>query len=124
MASCQRLTELVDVSKVFFVQVVDAERLGEPLVKGHPFYNANQPTRMAWSRNCRLFYGEEDRGAHLPVRRILRAIIAILGYRGWLSAELFNRSMADPASSTPEEHARRGAAAWTAIVKDMATLEP
>jgi len=103
---------------------VDAEKLDEPLIKGHPFYAVEQPARMSWSRNCRLFYGEQDRGAYLPVRQILQTIVDTLGYRGWLSAELFNRSMADPAASTPEEHAKRGAAAWTAILKDMATLEP
>lgn len=121
--SCERIATSVDLSKVFFVQVVDAERLDEPLVKGHPFYDADQPTRMSWSRNCRLFYGEKDRGAYLPVRQILRTIVNRLGYQGWLSAELFNRSMADPATSTPEEHAKRGAAAWDAIVVDMAASE-
>jgi len=119
IASCRRLKETVDTSKVFFLQVVDAEQLDQPLVKGHPFYSVDQPARMSWSRNCRLFYGEQERGAYLPVKQILKMIVNTLGYRGWLSAELFNRSMADPAPCTPAEHARRAAAAWKAIIEDI-----
>ncbi|KAJ9631749.1 hypothetical protein H2203_000149 [Taxawa tesnikishii (nom. ined.)] len=82
-ASVERLVNTVDVAKVFFVQVVDAERLAEPLVEGHEFYSASQPARMSWSRNCRLFYGEMDRGGYLPVKEITKAFILGLGYDGW-----------------------------------------
>ncbi|KAG9558379.1 3-dehydroshikimate dehydratase, partial [Aureobasidium melanogenum] len=111
--------KLVRPDKLFFVQVVDAERLSSPLVKGHPFYDPEQNPRMSWSRNCRLFYGEQDRGGYLPVREILKAILHDLGYSGWLSFELFNRSMADPSPETPAEHARRGAESWEKMVADL-----
>ncbi|KAI2622304.1 xylose isomerase-like protein [Hypoxylon sp. NC1633] len=117
--SIASLLATIDVSKVFYVQVVDAERLAEPLVQGHEFYNAEQPARMSWSRNCRLFYGEKDRGAYLPVAEISSAIFQGLGFEGWVSMELFNRRMWDTEEAVPEELARRGASAWTKLINDM-----
>lgn len=118
-ASIDRMVKTIDVEKIVYVQVVDAEYLAEPLVGGHKYYKAEQHPRMSWSRNCRLFYGEEDRGAYLPVKAILDAIIHGLGYRGWLSAELFNISLTDADSSVPEQHARRAAESWGKMVVDF-----
>lgn len=116
--SIQRLVTEVDVRKVFYVQVVDAEKLQSPLVDGHPFYVADQPARMSWSRNCRLFYGEHDHGAYLPVKDIAMAFFHGLGYQGWVSLELFNRRMADEDAEVPEELARRGAVSWDKLMRD------
>ncbi|XXH05305.1 hypothetical protein Hte_011730 [Hypoxylon texense] len=117
--SMARLIATVDVRKVFYVQVVDAERLEEPLLPGHEFYNPEQPARMSWSRNCRLFYGEEDRGAYLPVADISRAIFHGLGFEGWVSMELFNRMMSDTNNMVPYELAGRGSIAWRKLIRDM-----
>lgn len=117
--SMSRMAEQVDVSKVFYLQVADAERLSEPLVPGHPFYNPEQPARMSWSRNCRLFYGEWDRGAYLPVKDIAWAIFHRIGFKGWVSLELFNRRMADEGAEVPEELAQRGAISWAKLQQDM-----
>ncbi|SPN99289.1 related to dehydroshikimate dehydratase [Cephalotrichum gorgonifer] len=81
--SLRRLTTYVDVRKVFLVQMGDAARLSEPLVPGHVLYNENQPTRMSWSRHCRLFYGEHHLGGYLPVKEIMTSVLVGLGYRGW-----------------------------------------
>ncbi|KAI1333908.1 xylose isomerase-like TIM barrel [Xylariaceae sp. FL0016] len=118
-ASVARLVATVDVRKVFYVQVVDAERLAAPLVPGHAYHDAAQPARMSWSRNCRLFYGETERGAYLPVAEIARAIFHGLGYEGWVSMELFNRRMGDADEGVPQELASRGAVAWAKLVRDM-----
>ncbi|KAF2165829.1 hypothetical protein M409DRAFT_24116 [Zasmidium cellare ATCC 36951] len=118
-ASLKRLVQTVDVKKIAFVQVVDAERLSKPLLEDHEFYNPEQCPRMSWSRNCRLFYGEEDRGAYLPIKAILKALIVDLGYEGYLSAELFSRTLIEPQSSVPEQHARRAAISWQKIVADF-----
>jgi 4-hydroxyphenylpyruvate dioxygenase len=115
--SMARLVAEVDPSKVFLVQVVDAERLAEPLIEGHEYYNAAQPCRMSWSRNCRLFYGEER--AYLPVREIAWAIFNGLGYEGWTSLELFNRRMSESDPEVPEELARRGVDSWRRLVRDV-----
>jgi 4-hydroxyphenylpyruvate dioxygenase len=120
--SLERMADTIDISKVFYVQVVDAEYLAEPLVEGHQYYKADQHPRMSWSRNCRLFYGEHDRGAYLPIRAILKVILD-LGYEGWLSAELFNASLFESDPSVPEEHASRAAQSWQKIVKDFNLTE-
>ncbi|KAL3420084.1 4-hydroxyphenylpyruvate [Phlyctema vagabunda] len=118
-ASMQKLVRTVDVKKVFYVQIVDAERLREPLTTSHPFHVDGQKPRMSWSRNCRLFMCEEDKGGYLPVLDVLRALCDDLGYKGWISIELFNRSLAEPGQFVPKEHARRGMESWKRAVKAM-----
>jgi 4-hydroxyphenylpyruvate dioxygenase len=117
--SMARLVAEVDMQKVFYVQIVDAERLSEPLVKGHAFYNPDEPKRMSWSRNCRLFYGEKERGAYLPIRDVAAAFFHGIGYRGWVSLELFNRRMSEEGADVPEELARRGAISWNKLTRDL-----
>lgn len=116
--SIAALGKAIDPSKIFFIQVVDAQRLTSPLVSGHPLYSPEQPARMSWSRNCRLFYGEHDRGAYLPIKDITKAIIQETGYRGWISMEYFNADMAEPAPDTPRKLARRAMSAWNRIIAD------
>ena len=118
-ASLQRMRETIDPSMIFLLQLVDGERLRHPLVKGHEFYNPAQAARMSWSRNCRLFYGEEELGAYLPIKDIASVILKDLGYDGWVSAELFNRYLAREESSVPEELARRGKMSWEKFVHDF-----
>ncbi|KAH4984831.1 hypothetical protein HBH71_137950 [Parastagonospora nodorum] len=119
--SIQRLVDRIGPhkEKIFFIQVVDAERLEQPLLPGHPFYNADQPTRMSWSRNCRLFYGESDRRAYLPVKGVIDAIITHIGYEGWVSMELFNRVMERKDRGVVEELAARAATSWGRLSHDM-----
>lgn len=109
----------IDIEKVFLIQVADGERLEEPLIESHPFYNSEQPCRMSWSRNARLFYGEPQHGGYLPVKHVLGAIIQGLGYEGYLSFEVFNRRMAEKDYSIPEEMARRAAVSWMKMKKDV-----
>ncbi|KAF1944398.1 3-dehydroshikimate dehydratase [Clathrospora elynae] len=105
--------------KIFFIQIVDAERLDKPLLPGHAFYNAEQPARMSWSRNCRLFYGETERGAYLPVKNVAHAIIKEIGFDGWVSMELFNRAMNREDHGVVEELARRAGNAWEKMRYDL-----
>ena len=119
-ASLKRLVEAVDVSKVFYIQLVDAERLEAPLIEGHPYYAEDQPARMSWSRNARCFMYESERGAYLPVEKVAKAIVDGLGYRGWISMELFSRTMSDPRPEVPEEHATRAKRSWEKIVEASA----
>ncbi|KAL4767479.1 xylose isomerase-like protein [Aspergillus nidulans var. acristatus] len=119
-ASLERLAN-IDAEKLFWVQVVDAERLDAPLTPASPYYVSGQASRLSWSRNCRLFYGEEEMGGYLPVRDILEVVFAKLAFRGCVSAELFNRSLADPDPGTPEKHARRAAASFEKLVAEFWT---
>lgn len=118
-ASLRRMATTIDVQKLAFVQVADAERLDRPLLEGHPFHDPAQCPRMSWSRNCRLFYGEKNRGAYLPVDAILETILVDLGYKGYLSAEVFSRSLTESRVQVPRDHALRAIGAWETIVKDF-----
>ncbi|TPX11259.1 uncharacterized protein E0L32_001077 [Thyridium curvatum] len=117
--SLRRLVEEVDVNKVFYIQIVDAERLSSPLVAGHEFYTEGQPSRMSWSRNARAFAFEEEYNAYLPVEQIANAIIDGLGYRGYISMELFSRTLAYEGEHIPAEHAQRGMRAWKRVVERL-----
>ena len=117
--SLERLVTRIDVSRVFSIQIVDAERLSQPLTADHELHNPDQPPRMSWSRSCRLFYDEQDRGACLPITKISQAIFKRLGFKGWVSMELFNKRAADKDSNVPWELAHRGEIAWRKLAEDM-----
>lgn len=117
--SLSRLVSTVERSKVFLVQLADAERLARPLDEAHPFHVAGQPPRMSWSRTARLFYGETAQGAYLPVKSVLDSIVHGLGYEGWMSFEVFNRRLADEDKDVPEKMARRAAVAWEKMARDV-----
>lgn len=120
--SLKKMVQEIDVKKVFYVQVVDAERMSRPLDTTHPFHVDGQKPRMSWSRNSRLFLCEEDRTGYLPVFDVLKAICdeeTGLGYKGWISAELFNRSLLDDREDVPREHAERCMTSWWNVVKTM-----
>ncbi|KAH1460375.1 hypothetical protein KXX13_007721 [Aspergillus fumigatus] len=51
--SLARLRQTVDPKRVFLFQVVDGERLKAPLVMGHEWYVAEQPSRMSWVSECK-----------------------------------------------------------------------
>jgi 4-hydroxyphenylpyruvate dioxygenase len=117
--SMQRLRKDVDPKKVFFCQLIDAERLERPLDENHPYHISAQPPRMSWSRNARCFPFEST--AYLPVIEALKAITGEegLGYKGWVSYELFSRTMADPSPECPMIHAQRGIESWRKLERVM-----
>jgi 4-hydroxyphenylpyruvate dioxygenase len=117
--SMNKLLGSIDINKVFLLQVADAERLSQPLDNRHPYYDASQPARMSWSRNCRLFYGEQQYGGYLPIQAILETIVHGLGYRGWMSFEVFNRMTADTDKKIPEILAGRASESWKNMAKDL-----
>jgi 4-hydroxyphenylpyruvate dioxygenase len=117
--SLERLRN-VDVTKVFYVEIVDAERMRKPLREGHEWRVEGQKPRMSWSRNARLFpFETESRGGYLPVLEIFKVITEEVGYTGYVSFELFSRTMNEAGDHIPEEHARRGEASWGKLVKYM-----
>jgi 4-hydroxyphenylpyruvate dioxygenase len=121
MAASLAKLRMADVSKIFYVEVVDAERLASPLVEGHPWYKPEQNPRMSWSRNARLFPFE--RNAYLPILDILKVLTEELGYTGYISFELFNRSMNEAGVNVPEDHAARGARSWGKLCQFMSWKE-
>lgn len=117
--SLARLSWDLPLDKVFYIQVVDAERMDSPLIKGHPFHVDGNPSRMNWSRNARTFMYETDRGCYLPVEDVAKALIQQLGYKGYVSMELFSRTMSEEGEEVPREHAERGIAAWNKFVERL-----
>lgn len=107
--SMKELVAEVDVDKVFYVQIGDAERLNGILDSKHPYHSLQRAPRMSWSRNARLFPFEEHLGGVLPIERVSRTIVCELGYKGWLSLELFSRKLREPDPNLPKEYAIRAA---------------
>ena len=118
-ACLKSLVGTIDVEKVFYIQVVDGEKLGQPLVEGHPWYVEGQPARMSWSRNARVFLFEEDRGGYLPVVDVAKAFVKELKYCGWVSMELFSRTTSEPDDRVPHSHAQRGYSSWLKVVEEL-----
>jgi len=115
----QWMKQNIDVKKIFYVEVEDAERLETPLTSDHPFHVDGQAPRMSWSRNARLFPFEQS--GYLPIIPVLKAITDEegLGYKGWISLELFSRTLAEPEPIVPREHARRAEISWKKLIKVM-----
>ncbi|PON24795.1 4-hydroxyphenylpyruvate dioxygenase [Trichoderma gamsii] len=118
-ASLHNMAAYVNPQKLFLVQMADAEKLAQPLDRNHPFYNKEQPPRMSWSRNARLFYGETHHGGYLPIKRILDVIVREIGYQGWLSFEVFNRFLLGTDDGVPETMASRAAQSWRRMRRDL-----
>lgn len=117
--SLANMAKTIDVTKVFYIQVADAERMQTPLVEGHPFHVDGQPPRMNWSRNARLFPYEEDLGGYMPVVQVAKVFLHDLGYSGWVSMELFSRTMSDPSPDIPHNHAQRGFKSWQRLASEL-----
>lgn len=117
--SLSKMVQCVDREKIFLVQMADAEQMSRPITPDHPWYDASsQPSsRMPWSRNARLFPLEEKRGAYLPVMDVLKALLQGLGYRGWVSFELFSRTLSETAEDVPDDHAARAQRSWGKLVE-------
>ncbi|KAL6816249.1 xylose isomerase-like protein [Trichoderma camerunense] len=117
--SLDGLIQSVPADRIFLLQVADGERLERPLLQDHEFYDPEQPPRMSWSRNARLFYGEPHYGGYLPIREILQVLVSRIGFKGWISLEVFNRRLADTDQSVPEEMGKRAEQSWNSLKSDF-----
>lgn len=119
-ASIHRLIHDLDISKVFYVEVVDGERLDTPLTASHPWYDPAQSARMTWSRNARLF-PFEARG-YLPILEIFDAILD-RGFTGYVSFEFFSRTANVAGEGVPESLAIRGEVSWRKLMAHVRERE-
>ena len=113
----------VPADKIFFLQVGDARKLAEPL-KASPSEEEPRPARMIWSRSNRLFPGEEQQGAFMPVTDFVKAVTLRAGYKGPWSIEVFNSSLHDEGTAVQDEHARRGFQGLSWLVKQVYPQSP
>lgn len=106
------LVSVVSVEHLFSVQLADAAKLDPPLSPQHVWHDPAQHPLMTWSRQARLFPLEKDMGAYLPVLDVLQSCVVDMGYRGWISLEVFNGSLFARNRRVPLLHAQRGMRAW------------
>lgn len=116
----QTFSDPENLAKVFYVELCDGEVLSEPISPQHAWYDPEQPARMTWSRNARLFPFETDRKeaaaqgrnvGYLPVTEIFDALLEV-DYEGYISFEVFNRSLNQPEPTVITHHAARAQESW------------
>ncbi|OGM42325.1 hypothetical protein ABOM_007882 [Aspergillus bombycis] len=116
--SMEELATTVDVHKIFYVQLSDAKLLDQPLIEDHPFYNMEQPPRMSWSRNARLFPWEKAQNGSLPLEPIVHAIFMSLKFEGIVTVETFSNELFHDDPKVPDRFATRAKQSWcTAMQK-------
>lgn len=110
-ASVQRFHNECPKEKIIYIQLSDAEKLSPPILPGHPAYNEQKDGPHSWCTYGRLFPMESEKGAYLPIEDISRAWLVDSGWTGWVSMEIFHRTM-ELESADPEHWARRGRDSW------------
>ncbi|KAJ6090414.1 hypothetical protein N7486_009229 [Penicillium sp. IBT 16267x] len=120
--SLDRFTAAIPVDKIFFLQLSDAERIDPPFSKDHPWYVEGEAPQFTWSKHGRPFPYEHELGAYLPMTDIVKAWILDIGYKGWISMEIFDRGMKSK-DSQPETAATRGIESWKTLQKQLEELE-
>lgn len=83
--SCKELVATIPGDRIFYIQLVDAEKVTQPITKegGSPYYQEGLQPRMCWSRNCRVYPYETDRGGYMPIEMVAKAFIDT-GFQGWI----------------------------------------
>ncbi|KAI1609411.1 xylose isomerase-like protein [Exophiala viscosa] len=109
--SLQRFLELCPKDKIIYMQLSDAERMSPPILPGHPAYHEDKDGTHSWCTYGRLFPFEGEHGAYLPMKEIMSAWLEGSGYRGWVSMEVFHRSMKEK-DLGPDYWAHRGRVSW------------
>ncbi|GAA6004386.1 hypothetical protein JCM10207_000698 [Rhodosporidiobolus poonsookiae] len=124
--SMNELVATIPKDKVFYLQLADAELIDPPLSNvgaavpsKSPYHVEGQQPRMSWSRNCRLFPGERERGGYLPVEHCFKAFLEA-GYEGYLSLEIFHRDLLKKDPSIPSEMAQRAKQSWQRLKEQFA----
>ncbi|EXJ69753.1 uncharacterized protein A1O5_06824 [Cladophialophora psammophila CBS 110553] len=89
--SLAEMRHTVTPSDIGYFQLSDAT-VADPNQTGYPRRDLDQPPFMTQSRNCRIFPCEPQHGGTLPVVEVARAVFD-LGYRGWVSMEVFHTDL-------------------------------
>ncbi|KAF2094965.1 xylose isomerase-like protein [Rhizodiscina lignyota] len=95
--SLEELKRTVKAGDIGYFQLSDAT-VADPEQKGYPMRDLKQPPFMTQSRNCRIFPCEPQHGGTLPALDVAKAIFDI-GYRGWVSMEVFHLELWKPSPS-------------------------
>lgn len=111
--SMARLVREVDVDKVMMVQLADGEKVDPETAF---MQDDKLPKLLSWSRNARLFPCEEERGGYLPINEVIDACLNGIGYAGWVSMEVFSRTLLEDDPLVPSEHAVRASRSWQRVL--------
>ncbi|KAL1891314.1 hypothetical protein Sste5346_007774 [Sporothrix stenoceras] len=108
-ASLQEMKASLRPENIAYFQLSDATA-ADPNQPNYPRRDLDAPPFMIQSRNCRCFPGE----GVLPVMEVAKTVFD-LGYRGWVTMEVFNLDHWDTRSTVPDEWAQRGMASWRKV---------
>ncbi|KAJ7498072.1 xylose isomerase-like protein [Mycena galericulata] len=81
--------------------------------------NFGTKPNMQYLRKARLFPCEEARGGYLPVEAVAKVLLQDMGFRGWISVEVFSRTMEESDPDTPRAHSERGVQSWNTLVQHL-----
>ncbi|KIY01122.1 uncharacterized protein Z520_02674 [Fonsecaea multimorphosa CBS 102226] len=115
-ASLQRFRDACPTDKIFYIQISDAEQARPPIQPGHPAYREDEHVLHSWCLDGRIPPFDTEHGAYLPLEEILSAWLVESRYTGWVSMEVFHRSM-NGENSTPDVWAKRARESWDKIQK-------
>lgn len=115
-SSLHRFLAECPVDKIFYVQLSDGELLSPPISDIHPWFVDGEAPEFTWSKHARPFPLETEYGGYLPVAEVLRAWVVDKKFAGWVSMEIFDRRMRNPAFQ-PEEGAARGQKSWQKLAE-------
>lgn len=87
-SSLEDMAQTVRAEDIGYLQLSDAT-VADASQTSYPRRDLNQPPLMTQSRNCRIFPCEPEFGGTLPACEVAKAIFG-LGYRGWVSMEVFH----------------------------------
>lgn len=110
-SSLRRFLAECPVEKVFYVQLSDGELLNPPISEIHPWFAKDEAPEFTWSKHARPFPLESEYGGYLPVAEVFKAWVIEKKFTGWVSMEIFDRRMRNPAFE-PEDGAARGQKSW------------
>jgi Sugar phosphate isomerases/epimerases len=92
--SLREMQRTLKASDIAYLQLSDAT-VADPEQKGYPRRDLKQPPFMTQSRNCRIFPCEPAHfGGTLPLLDVAKTVFD-MGYRGWVSMEVFHTDLWD-----------------------------
>lgn len=120
--SLRESLRILQPSDVGFVQLSDADFMNPPVTFAQ-LKDAGKHYGWYWSGCGRVFPLESEHGAYLPMRDIVRTWLVELGWKGWVSMEIFHESMNEEVRG-PEYWARRGMESWKRLQDEVNERAP
>lgn len=112
-ASMHDLPRMIRPDEIGFVQLSDAEKMSPPITIKE-LNSVGKHYSHYWCMWGRLFPFEEEQGAYLPMKEACNALLRDVGWHGWVSQEIFHRTMREE-EPKPDEWARRGMESWKKV---------